>query len=187
MSILIVLPLTNAAVVDAVAKVYLGKPASALDSIKVGISRLLPLFWTSILMFLAIMGGVILLIIPGILFAFWFSLSTHVVVLENINGGAALGRSRKLMSGNIGTVFVLGILMAAIGFGIGMVAGFVPQPHVQVILRILMQATMTILSTAAMVVFYFSCRCGHENFDLEHLAQSMGQETATVSDEVDEF
>jgi hypothetical protein len=187
LSLLIVLPLTNAAVVDAVAKVYLGKPASAFDSIKVGLSRLLPLIWTSILMFLAIMGGFILLIIPGILFAFWFSLSTHVVVLERLSGGAALGRSRKLMSGNIGTVFVLGLLMGAIGFGIGMVAGLVPQVHVQMILRIIMQATMTILSTAALVVFYFSCRCGHENFDLELLAQSMGETTASASDEADEF
>lgn len=186
-SVLIVLPLTNAAVVDAVAKLYLGKPASAIGSIKVGLSRLLPLFWTSILMFLAIMGGMILLIIPGILFAFWFSLSTHVVVLEKISGGAALARSRALMSGNIGTVFVLGLLMAAIGFGIGMVAGLVPQVHAQMILRIIMQAAMTILSTAALVVFYFSCRCGHENFDLEHLAQSMGENAADVSGEADEF
>ncbi|HIE99665.1 MAG TPA: hypothetical protein EYQ63_22355, partial [Fuerstia sp.] len=43
LTIFIVLPLTNAAVVDAVAQVYLGKPASALESIKVGLSRLLPL------------------------------------------------------------------------------------------------------------------------------------------------
>ena len=91
------------------------------------------------------------------------------------------------MSGNIGTVFVLGLLMGAIGFGIGMVAGLVPQVHVQMILRIIMQATMTILSTAALVVFYFSCRCGHENFDLELLAQSMGETTASASDEADEF
>ncbi len=187
LSAFVVLPLTNAAVVDAVAKLYLGKPASAVESIKVGLSRLLPLFWTTILMVLAIMGGFMLLIIPGFLCMFWFSLSTHVVVLEGISGGAALGRSKKLMSGNINTVFVLGILMAAIGAGIGMVAGLVPQPQVQVIVQTIMQAVMTILSTAALVVFYFSCRCGHENFDLEHLAQSMGESTAEVNSEADEF
>ncbi len=186
LTIFIVLPLTNAAVVDAVAKVYLGKPASAADSIKVGLSRLLPLFWTTILMFLAIMGGFILFIIPGILCLVWFGLSTHVVVLEGVSGGAALGRSKKLMSGNINTVFVLGILMLVIGAGVGMVAGLVPQVHAQIILRIIMQAAMTILSTAAMVVFYFSCRCGHENFDLEHLAQSMGDNAADESAEADQ-
>ncbi|HIE97202.1 MAG TPA: hypothetical protein EYQ63_09345 [Fuerstia sp.] len=91
------------------------------------------------------------------------------------------------MSGNINTVFVLGILIAAIGFGVGRVALLVPQPHIQLILEVIMQAVMTILSTAAMVVFYFSCRCGHENFDLEHLAQSMGESTAEVNSEADEF
>jgi uncharacterized membrane protein len=135
---------------------------------------------------LAIMGGLILLIIPGILFAFWFSLATHVVVLENINGGAALGRSKTLMKGNIGTLFVLGILLGIIGFAVAMVAGFVPQVHAQIMLRILLQSAMTIVSTAALVVFYFSCRCRHENFDLEHLAQSMG-EAAETNDVPDQF
>lgn len=171
----LVLPLTNAAVVYAVAKIYLGKSTSAGESLKAGLSRLLPLVWTSILMGLAIMGGFILLIIPGILFAFWFSLATHVVVVEKISGGAALTRSKNLVSGNLGTLFVLGIILFAIAFGVGMVAELVPQIHAQIVLRVLLQAVMTIVSTATLVVFYFSCRCSHENFDLEHLARSVGE------------
>jgi len=31
-------------------------------------------------------------------------------------------------------------------------------------------------STASFVVFYFSCRCHVENFDLHYLAQSIGAE-----------
>jgi hypothetical protein len=52
----------------------------------------------------------------------------------------------------------------------------VPQPHVQMIVQVLLQAALTLFSTAAMVVFYFSCRCGVENFDLEHLAASVGSD-----------
>ena len=187
LSALIVLPLTNAAVVDAVAKVYLGKPTSAVDSIKVGLSRLLPLFWTSILTVFAIMGGTILCIVPGILCALWFGLGTHVVVLEKINGGPALSRSKQLVTGNMGTLFVLLLLLVAIGFGVGLVAGLVPQAQAQVVLRIILQAVMTILSTATLVVFYFSCRCGHENFDLEHLAKSIGQSATEADDNPDQF
>ena len=181
LSAFLILPLTNAAVIDAVSKLYLGKPTSAMDSIKSGLSRVLPLIWTSILMGLAIFGGLLLLVIPGILCMFWFGLANHVVVVEKINGGAALGRSKKLMSGNMGTLFVLGLLLAAIGFGISMVAGLIPQVHAQIVVRVFLNAAMTILSTSALVVFYFSCRCGHENFDLEHLAQSMGT-SASESD-----
>ena len=36
---------------------------------------------------------------------------------------------------------------------------------------------LTIFASAAFVVFYFSCRCKHEQFDLALLAQSVGAET----------
>ena len=172
----VVMPLTNAAVVDAVARLYLGQQTTAVDSLKYGLSRLMPLIWTSILMFLAIMGGFILLIIPGILFALWFSLATHVVVIEGISGTAALGRSKQLVRGNLGTMIVLGLLIGGINFGVGMVAGVIPQPHVQLVLSQLITSVLTIFGTAAMVVFYFSCRCGVENFDLQFLAESIGVE-----------
>ena len=184
---MILIPLANAAVVDAVARLYLGKPASAMDSVKTGISKILPLLGTSILVGMAIMGGMFLLIIPGIIFAFWFCLATHVVVIENISGPAALGRSRALMRGNIVTVLVLGIVMLIISAAIGAVAGFIPQVHAQLVLQVLLSAVTTIFGTAAMVVFYFSCRCGHENFDLEHLAQQMGESSSADTSEGDVF
>lgn len=182
LTFLLIIPLSNAAIIDAVAKLYLGKPTSVMGSIKVGLGRILPLIWTSILMGLAIMGGFILLIIPGIIFAFWFSLSNHVVVLEKLDGTAALKRSKALMSGNIGTVFVLGILLAVMGWGIGMVSGLIAQPMAAVAVRVILASVMTLLSTAALVVFYFSCRCKLENFDLEHLAESMGEMSVADAD-----
>ena len=171
---LVVMPLTNAAVVDAVARLYLGQQASAVGSLRYGLSRLLPLIWTSILMGLAVMGGLILLIIPGILFMFWFALATHVVVIEGISGAKALGRSRKLVRNNLGTMIVLGLLIGGINFGVGMAAQFIPQPHLQLVVRQLVSAALTVFGTAAFVVFYFSCRCGVENFDLQYLAESIG-------------
>jgi hypothetical protein len=173
---LVVTPLTNAAVVDAVARLYLGQPTTAVDSLKHGLSRLLPLIWTSILMFLAIMGGFILLIIPGILFALWFSLSTHVVVIEGLSGTKALGRSKELVRPHLGTMIVLGLLLFGVSFGVGLVGGFIPQPHIQLVVQHLATAAMTVFFAAAFVVFYFSCRCAVDNFDLQHLAESIGVE-----------
>jgi hypothetical protein len=173
---LVITPLTNAAVVDAVARLYLGQPTTAVDSLKHGLSRLLPLIGTSILMGLAIMGGFILLIIPGILFALWFALSTHVVVIERLSGAKALGRSKELVRPHLGTMIVLGLLLLGVSFGLGMVAGFIPQAHLQLVVQTLVTAVTTVFFTAAFVVFYFSCRCAVDNFDLQHLAESIGVE-----------
>ena len=138
---------------------------------------IVPLAWTWFLQTLAIMGGFILFIIPGIIFAFWFSLSSHVVVIEGKSGFAALGRSKQLMKGNIGTVFVLGILIGLIQWIILIATAFIPQQHLQVIGQVFAGAIVTILAAAAFVVFYFSCRCKYENFDLTLLAQSVGAES----------
>jgi hypothetical protein len=175
---LFILPLTNAAVIWAVAEVYLGQPVTAVEALQHGLKRLAPLIGTSILMYLAIFGGLLLLIIPGILFALWFSLSQHVVVIEGISGSSALGRSKKLVRRHLGTLLVVGFIMFVIFALLGMGAAFVPQRHVQMIVSTLINAVATIVSTAALVVFYFSCRSAEENFDLHYLAESIGKESA---------
>jgi hypothetical protein len=171
---LVVLPVTNAAVISAVARLYLGQTVTAREAVSHGFRRLLALVGTTILMYLAIMGGLILLIIPGILFALWFGLSQHVVVIEEISGQAALGRSKKLVRPHLGTFLVLGMLIFVIFFAFGFGAAFIPQRHVQLVASTLINAVATIVSTSAFVVFYFSCRCAVENFDLHYLAEAIG-------------
>jgi hypothetical protein len=171
---LIVVPVTNAAVIHAVSRKYLGQDVTAGAAIKRGFAVLLPLIGTTILMSLAIMGGLILLIIPGILFALWFSLAQHVVVIEGQSGSAALKRSKQLVRPYLGTFIILWIILIVIGLALGFVAGIVPQAHARLVVTVLLEAIFTILFTAALVVFYFSCRCGVENFDLEYLAESIG-------------
>ena len=176
-SIFIGLPLAlfvNAAVIHAVASLYLSRPTTIGECFSHGSRRVLALLGTFILMMLAIMGGMILLIIPGILFAFWFMLAQHVTVLEGSAGSAALGRSKALMKGNIGTGFVLGLVVGLINVGLAMGATFIPQPHAQIVVSAVIQGISTLLATCAMVVFYFSCRCKVENFDLQVLADAVG-------------
>lgn len=180
LNMVVVYPVTNAAVIHAVARLYLGEPVTALEAVKHGFQRLLPLLGTSILMMLAIYGGLILCIIPGIYFAIWFGLSQHVVVLEGIAGPKALGRSKKLVHKERGKFLALGIIMIVITMAISMIATFIPQPHLQVLGNTLLQAVSTIIWTAAGVVFYFSCRCAEENFDLHYLAQAIGEDPAAI-------
>lgn len=174
---LLVVPIANAALVRIVAHAYLGKNTSTGDAVGSAFGLLLPLYWTWIILTIAVMGGMILLVIPGIIAAFWFSLATQVVVVERVSGVDALKRSRKLMRGNVGTVFVLGIVLGMISIGMQVGSQFIPQIHAKNVAAVLINCVCTIFSSAAMVVFYFSCRCKNEQFDLQLLAQNVVGET----------
>src|SRR5262249_21582119 len=129
----VIAPITNAALVYGISNAYLEKPISVGGSFKPAFQRILPLLRTLLLVRLAIMGGMLLCVVPGILAAFWFGLATQVVVIEGVAGFAALKRSKQLMAGNIGAVFVLGLLIGLINAGITFAANLIPQPHVQVV------------------------------------------------------
>lgn len=173
---LIVVPISNAAVIDAVSRCYLSKATSVGNSYSHAMRIIMPLLGTWILQTLAIMGGFLLLIIPGIIFAFWFSLSSHAVVIGGESGRAALSRSKKLMKGNIGTAFALGMVVGVIQWGIGFGATLIPQQHVSVLASAVLGSVAYLFSTVAYVVFYFSCRCKNENFDLTLLAENISEQ-----------
>jgi hypothetical protein len=173
----VITAITNATVIHAIANAYLEKPISVGESFKRALQRIFPLVATWILVGLAWLIGSFLCIVPGILAAFFFALATQVVVLERPWGFAALSRSKQLMTGNIGTFFVLGLLLFAITMGIVGVLALVPELHLRVVLSSLIVAVLTIFDSAVLVVFYFSCRCKHEQFDLALLAQSVGAKT----------
>lgn len=181
--LIVVLPFTNAAVTYAIASKYLDQPVSVWSAVGRAVRSIFPLIWTWILFGAALFGGVILLVVPAILCLFWFALATQVVILEGKNGFAALKRSKQLMKGGMAMVFVLWLLLGSINVGITFGAAFVPQQHLAVIGSVFAQAVSTILASAAFVVFYFSSRCRHENFDLTLLAESIGQQPAEAVDE----
>lgn len=56
---------------------------------------------TQILYGLIVVGGFILLVVPGVIFLAWFSMAQYVMVEEHIYGMAALRRSRELVRGRI--------------------------------------------------------------------------------------
>jgi len=175
---ILIYPVTNAAIIHAVARVYLGEQVTALEALKHGFRRFWPLIWTSILTVLAIYAGMILCIIPGIIFAIWFGLSQQVVVLEGLNGPTAMGRSKRLVKRDWVTFLMLGFVLWLISFAINMGGQFIPQPHLAIVISSTLQAVTTILWSASFVIFYFSARCAEENFDLHYLAQAIGSEPA---------
>lgn len=86
---------------------------------------ILPYLLAAILTGLAVFGGIILLIVPGIIFAVWFSFVTFTVVLDGKRGTEALKASKALVSGRFGAVFSRYILLGLSFIGIAIVASIV--------------------------------------------------------------
>lgn len=87
-----------------------------------------PLFFTGILTGLAVLGGMILLIIPGIIFSFWFSQSSFVTITEKVSGPEALKQSKLYVQGNVKEVFKKGFYIGIITFGIAILIGLLALP-----------------------------------------------------------
>lgn len=80
-----------------------------------GLQKLIPFSWISILLILIISGGLILGIVPGIIFYVWFSLAPFVLVSENVKGMDALFRSKQWVAGYWKDVFFRLLIITLIG------------------------------------------------------------------------
>jgi hypothetical protein len=94
-----------------------GQDKSIPDLLSLASAKLGPVIWVFILSSLCIMGGFLLLVIPGIIFAVWLTFASVVVVLEDKRGLAALKQSREYARGRwwaiFGRLFLLGICVFA--------------------------------------------------------------------------
>jgi hypothetical protein len=171
-----VFPLTNAAMIYAVASCYLNRPITVGLAFQRARRIFLPLLGTTILLSLVVMGGFLLLFVPGVIFLLWYFLTIQVVVLEGLSGQAALKRSRQLMKRNIGTAFLLGLLVWVITMAASGMQALIPPVGLKVGFNAVVQAVVLIFGSAAWVVFYFSCRAKAEHFDLALLADAVGVE-----------
>jgi len=170
---LVLLPWVNGSLIHFVSERYLGHEITAGAAMARGWKRYWPLFWTSLLVLVAVVFGFLLLIIPGIYFSFWYLLSHQVTVIERFSGFAAMKRSKQLVKGSLNQAFLILFVLGVFGFLLGAGAGFIPDLNIRVVVTSVLQQALGLVTLAALVVFYFSCRCKVENYDLEHLATEM--------------
>ncbi len=71
---------------------------------------IIPLLIVAVIETLIVLGGFILLVIPGIIFAVWFTFAQTAVVLDGKQGVAALSYSRSLVIGRFWSIMRLIIL-----------------------------------------------------------------------------
>jgi uncharacterized membrane protein/DNA-directed RNA polymerase subunit RPC12/RpoP len=101
-------------------KIARGQPPD-LTTIFSGGPKLLTAILAYILFILIVIGGFLLLIIPGIIFALMFSQFLYLIVDRNVGVMDSLNLSKEITRGNKATLFAIGLLL-----GLLFVAAIIP-------------------------------------------------------------
>lgn len=95
-----------------------------------------PVLIASFLVGLIVLGGSLLLVIPGLIFAIWYNFTFYTVIFENTRGLNALRASKSLVTGRWWAIFwrwlAPGIVFSALSFVIFYILSFllklIPMP-----------------------------------------------------------
>ncbi|HEV3046103.1 MAG TPA: hypothetical protein VGY13_01960 [Solirubrobacteraceae bacterium] len=109
----------------------------------------------------AVLVGLFLVVVPGLILLTIWSVFAPVVVLERLPGLRALGRSRELVRGSgwqvFGVVFVFVILLAIVSDAIVLAAGSAGS-GAEIVARVVVGVLAAPLSALAAAVLYFELR-----------------------------
>jgi len=94
---LVLTPLAQGALTLAVSERFLGRQLPVKEAYKRIMPRFLSLLGAGFFVWVVVVLGMLLLILPGVYFLFAFLLTSVIVVLEGKKAIAAMGRSRELM------------------------------------------------------------------------------------------
>lgn len=123
----IISAMLQAAILRAAALATIGDPVDPQESYRFGFKRLGSVILVSVLVGLAVIGGLILLVIPGLIFLIFLSVSVPVLIVENRRGTAALSRSWALVKGHFwhaaGVIIVAGLITGIVSGIIGSIGG----------------------------------------------------------------
>lgn len=82
--------------------------------------------WLSFLSSIVMMAGFLLLIVPGIIFATWYSFAIFVLINEDIVGWGAMTKSKEYVQGRWGAVFGRLLGMYALAILVSWIASMIP-------------------------------------------------------------
>jgi hypothetical protein len=179
--------LATAACFRAIAQAYLGEEADWRSSLSFALRLAPALLLLTLLYVLGVLLGLVAFVAPGIWLYVAWAFALPALLVENLRGPAALGRSFQLVRGRWWRTFgviVVGFLLATVismlvqgVFVVAILAGTDNDALVLVLSAIagtLGLAVSTPFQAALLTVLYFDLRVRKEGFDLELLAQGIG-------------
>jgi len=197
--ILVVSAVSQAATVVAVSNLYLERPASVTDSFSAVKGQVLGVMGLSFLVSMAVFLGLFAIIVPGVLLWIMWCLAVPAKVLEHKGVFDSMSRSMELTKGHWGRIFVIGLLILALKFGISsllqwpilIAAGFslrggMQQMSVGWQVALLVSAFVATslvggLATIAFSLVYYDERVRKEAFDLQLMMTTLDASALSVS------
>ena len=129
-----------------------------VESYRRGWHKILSYYWVSLLAGFITMGGFLLLIVPGIIFAVWFSLAMFIIIAEDLKGMNALLKSKEYVKGKWGSIlwrfFFIGALSLIISFVPVLIFSFLKIPYGAEISRFVIGLFLTPLVMAYSFLVY---------------------------------
>ncbi len=172
--------LATGAMSKGMAEAYLGRRPGVGKVYRFVLPRLLSLIAVGILYGLLVTVGLVLLIIPGIIFALRYALASPIVAIEGKGAFASLGRSWKLAKSNAMRILGLWLVILVLSWAAGAIAklatfamnfeSFQTTYYVQTLLETGIHILLMPITAGAMALMYFDLRIRKEAFDLEVLA-----------------
>jgi len=168
------LTLTTMAITVAAHRASEWEVIDVAESYLISVRLLGPYVWTWALYSLIVLGGLILFIIPGIIWGVLYILAPYAVVIEGISGRAALSASRALTKGKNIFIYVFGFgvlfflvvsaplflvtLLVGVMLGDPMIGFVAPKPEWAKALELLGQITHETLFIIFNVLLFKSLR-----------------------------
>jgi len=156
-----------------------GRHATIGQSIGVGLKRLLPVVGVGILAGLCVIGGLFLLVIPGIIFLCMLWVAVPVAVVERPGVLASLKRSAELTSGYKIQIFGISLVLWLISYGVNKLLEktFISKTmtlselKTYMVISLLVMAILYSLQAVATAVGYHDLRESKEGVNVEELVK----------------
>jgi hypothetical protein len=170
----------QAAILRAAAQATIGDPVDVEASYRYGLKRLWSVILVSILVGLVVAVGFILLVIPGIIFLVFLSVSIPVLIVEGRRGTEAMGRSWNLVKGNFwhafGVIVVAALIVGIISGIIGAIGGH--NWAVRWIFTAIAQILTVPFASLVSVLLYLDLRARSESLSADTLRQELASGTS---------
>jgi hypothetical protein len=198
--LLVLQPIGSAAILRIISQEFIDQSVSLGDALRFAMTRFGSLLGTSILASLMIFVGLLLFVVPGVIFMLNYSLIAQIVVVEGLSGQPALNRSKDLVAGWRGRVFGIILLIGIVNFAVGYVFGLVlPDagvvrnaqgilvPQFSIVNSLiknlgleLIQILLSTYSAICITLIYYDLRIRKEGYDLELAARQESKPTEAL-------
>jgi hypothetical protein len=149
-----------------------GRPVRFGTMFSVGFSRSLSVFGAGFVAGLAILLGMVLLVVPGVILACGYAAVLGVAVTERVGPIEAMQRSWSLTSGYKGTIFATAFLMMLISVGFSLVASVIQLiPIIGLLIGLFINLLVSSLGAIWPAVVYHDLRVSREGAATDDLAK----------------